>query len=84
MNIRGDVVGSYQQDAFQGHWHPQSAGAVAGNQFNSGGRYADGNETTSNTGLFAKDPTADEINGTPRTSSETRPKNAYVNYIIKY
>ena len=27
--------------------------------------------------------TTDTVNGTPRTSSETRPLNAYVNYIIK-
>lgn len=82
VNTLGDVVGSYQEDAFQGHYHRALSPA---NSFVGGGQ----------TGLIVSGPNfgnspstgspiTDGENGDPRTTSETRPKNASVNYIIKY
>ena len=80
----GDNVGSYQRDAFQGHWHDfQIDSRVASGFSGSGGRYADGASNMS-VNNHVKDPISDGTNGTPRTSTETRPVNIYVNYIIKY
>jgi hypothetical protein len=69
----GNSVGSLQFDDFRSHIHDQSAGTYgAGNA--GQGRYADGPATLSDSGLKT----------TPAGGNETRPKNAYVNYIIKY
>ena len=57
-----------------------SAGAsTTGMGVNSGAANIQG--STSNVSITA--PSTDGANGTPRTSPETRPANAYVNYIIK-
>jgi len=70
-------VGSYQQDAFQGHIH--SMGSTQ--NLNPGGN---GSINTTGTGFNTSDPIVDShANGTPRTSSESRAKNAYIVYIIK-
>ena len=80
----GDNVGSYQEDAFQGHWHNilyPNTGAVGGNL---------SIYLSTNTGVpnilvnKATNPVNDGSNGTPRIALETRPDNAYVKYIIKY
>lgn len=77
----GDNVGSLQADAFQGHWH------LSGNTTNTFGSGTTPALATfaagASTSAFAQSPTTDGVNGAPRTSSETRPKNLYVNYIIK-
>lgn len=73
-------LGSYQADAFQGHYH----------RFNEGQR--DGGADSNNAARITAgvdrekvfEPITDGVNGEPRTSSETRPKNIAVNYIIKY
>ena len=76
----GAKVGSYEADAFQGHWHnfrynvSSANGSWAGNNNGNG----------SNDPGVVTNPISDGTNGTPRTTSETRPKNIYVNYIIKY
>lgn len=78
----GDAVGSFQSDAFASHNHISPFGenhAVAG--FNPPwGLYGNDN-------LFGSNG-SDKDNSWPYTSSaggkETRPKNADVNYIIKY
>jgi len=80
-------TGSMQDDTFQGHWH--NIGYLDGTvypmtntmQGAAGSAKPVWGQTSS---LIAVDPVADLVNGTPRTSSETRPSNAYVNYIIKY
>jgi microcystin-dependent protein len=66
-----NAVGSVQDDEFKSHTHPPGTGGYYFNQ-GSGGSYANGSQHVgipSTTGA--------------RGGSETRPKNIYVNYIIK-
>ena len=76
----GDNVGSVQTDAMQGHLHNN---ARSENNINAGVGYRFSGNTnpdgTNNTSV----PVSDGTNGIPRTSSETRPVNFYVRYIIK-
>lgn len=75
----GDNVGSVQGDASQGHRHSYETPLVYDDFIGSTGTSAriQSNKTTG-------DPVSDGVNGTPRISSETRPINASVMYIIKY
>ncbi|MEQ8239148.1 MAG: tail fiber protein [Cyclobacteriaceae bacterium] len=90
--LSSDKVGSSQDDAFQGHWHEvRSKTSNMPITFPNGGVIGYSGDTPPNAPpigaaeyQIAKNPIDDGTNGTPRTSSETRPKNAYVNYIIKY
>jgi hypothetical protein len=80
-NGETDAPGSIQADAFQGHWHKFEKRLLG--RFGSSDRV----ETDNNNGDYlnnTRDPISDGVNGESRTSSETRPKNVYVNYIIKY
>jgi hypothetical protein len=82
-NARPNDVGSFQQDAFQGHWHSFSwthNPSYGGDNNTDGGDERNGHFITQ---LSITDPITDGKSGIPRTSSETRPKNAYVHYIIK-
>lgn len=82
----GNAVGSLQGDAFQGHWHnitfPQGGG------FSSSGYeayyYLPNQPLSRSEDNQVRSPVTDGTNGTPKISSETRPKNVNVNYIIKY
>lgn len=76
----GDNVGSVQADAMQGHWHNLNTTASA---LASGGSFSRLNPAGSADNNVVRDPVTDGVNGTPRTSSETRPINVYVNFIIK-
>ncbi|MBX3021227.1 MAG: tail fiber protein [Bdellovibrionales bacterium] len=77
-----DNVGSVEEDAFQGHYHSIQGGVSSGpgtvtlRAQNSGSAGA-------GTFFTIGAPISDGSNGTPRTSSESRPKNAFVNYCIK-
>ncbi len=76
----GNAVGSYQLDAFQDHQHQSN---IVHNVFGTG---AFANQATSGgavVGGFSLNGPASNVAGS-RTSSETRPVNLYVNYIIKY
>jgi microcystin-dependent protein len=70
------ALGAKQADAFQGHRHTS---------FTLSGAAAFGTPTpaaftsAANTG----DPVTDGVNGTPRTASETRPRNIAMRYLIK-
>ena len=83
-NLAEEVLGSYQDDAFQGHWHNWTSG-MGGNY--TGQLYSsydhDHNPGKSYNNLV-RDPVSDGNNETPRTSRETRSKNAAMNFIIKY
>lgn len=86
----GNSVGSYQPDAFQGHWHlSKYTTNDAYNGYGTGGNgwksnFANDFQDATTTIAFVVNPVSDGTNGTPRKSKETRSTNAYVNYIIKY
>ncbi len=82
----GNNIGSLQDDAFQGHYHNFigmaaliTPGGSGINQFSTPPE-----PTKQNLLQTVQHPITDGTNGVPRTSSETRPKNVYMNYIIKY
>ncbi|QQS05814.1 MAG: hypothetical protein IPK50_02740 [Fibrobacterota bacterium] len=86
------TAGDFQGDAFQGHWH-QSQGArmtsdLPGSGYSfSGLNYGanvgqDGAEVFSGTKNI-REPIADGPNGTPRTTTETRPKNVALYWYVK-
>jgi len=74
----GDVVGSKQDDAFQGHGHnvntSGAGGSLTANATTAGGAWKD----------IAGTPTNLAGHGTARKSSETRSKNVSVVFGIKY
>lgn len=76
----GDNVGSYQDDAFQGHFHEEGSIGYGTSTSGSGTTFIG----SANKQNIIGAPKTDGTNGTPRTTSETRPKNASVIYIIKY
>ena len=78
------TIGSYQEDAFQGHWHREYSRGGKGPYYRLGG------DPNANSGLHnsfdiqvTREAISDGEHGDPRIASETRPKNAAVNYIIK-
>lgn len=75
-------LGSLQLDAFQGHAHSPPSGF---NFLASGGSSA-GQGGTSYALIGGTGPADqnDGVNGTPRTASETRPRNVALLYCIKY
>ena len=82
----GRSFGSAQADAFQGHWHKIGYDSdddwFAG--YTSGGNGHGWGAGYGQQYLSARDAKADASNhGTPRTASETRPRNIALNYIIK-
>jgi hypothetical protein len=88
----GNNVGSKQEDGIQGHRFLTGINTPS-NQ----GTWGSNNTYTTTTALVVTGASqatvypaitsaavTDGTNGTPRISSETRPKNVYVNYIIKF
>ena len=88
--VVGDVVGSVQADAMQGHFH------TLGGQYNTAdaaanpANYLQATATggapitaTLQNNNYISSPKSDGTNGAPRTSLESRPKNVNVNYIVK-
>ena len=77
----GDVVGSIQDDAFQGHWHELTnqnyINTNLGGTLGTAGGYL-------NPVVYAEGIITDGVHGTPRITSETRPTNINVMAIIKY
>jgi hypothetical protein len=78
-------LGTVQQDAFQGHYQSAS-GSLAAHDMGLGWINSSGGSGWNPATLTAiiGSPTTDGVNGTPRTSSETRPMNKAVNYIIVF
>jgi microcystin-dependent protein len=72
----GDAIGSIQTDAIQSHTHAYNTPTTANRDGGTGATYTNRESTvTSTTGA---------VSAGARTSTETRPMNAYVNYIIKF
>jgi len=73
----GRAFGSAQADALQGHRHGISL-SIRNNFADSGSFRSTPNTSNTNTG----DPITDGSNGTPRTASETRPRNVALLAVI--
>ena len=83
----GRTFGGSQLDAFQGHHHDQFVNSFdRTDDVNSfGGTITDNtNNNTSSVANTIRNPKSDGINGTPRTGSETRPRNIALKYIIRF
>lgn len=81
QSIRGDRVGSLQQDAFQGHEHYyQCVELSLPAQPGGPNTYATPTQSRATEGICADQSAHD----TPRIDKETRPINIAINYIIRY
>jgi len=77
------ALGSLQLDSMQGHWHgPRPGTSLNGSPGNWNG-VGGGANATFNIGSTG-DPVTNGVHGTPRTSSETRPRNTSRLMCIKY
>ena len=77
------VMGTNQADAFQGHKHRKTLGLTRAYS----AEVVSGIDAYYNAGTFileVGDPVTDGTNGTPRTASETRPRNVALMPVIKY
>jgi microcystin-dependent protein len=90
----GRAFGSAQTDAFQGHWHDFYVGNTDAsfNHLNSSNQIAlannAGGRSLQSTAAGLQDqinsPKSDTVNGTPRTATETRPRNVALLACIKF
>lgn len=69
--------GNLQADAFQGHWHEYVGDSPGGS---SGPTNTSAHATSGAAATVVQNPTSDGVDGTPRTSSETRPVNVAVTF----
>ncbi|MHA6577391.1 tail fiber protein [Pseudomonas yamanorum] len=77
------TLGSLQLDSMQGHWHgPRPGTSLNGSPGNWNG-VGGGSNATFNIGSTG-DPVTNGVNGVPRTSNETRPRNTTRLMCIKY
>jgi len=87
MFLRGGTQsGNGENDAFQGHRHSISGNyniAATCSDSGSDDRRADCTSYGTAVSISIGDPTSDGTNGTPRTASETRPKNMSVVWIMR-
>lgn len=87
----GSTSGTLQDDAFQGHHHSAANGdADPSSTVNTGastrialGQTANASAFVNGNTISITDAITDGVNGTPRTASETRPKNMFVVWIIR-
>lgn len=79
-----NTLGSYHLDALQGHFHSPPPGGL---QFIGTGTGAGSQQTFEGVGnvgfVSTGSPVTDGVNGAPRTSSETRPRNVIFMFFIK-
>jgi microcystin-dependent protein len=87
LNESGEIVpnmvGTIQDDAFQGH-KVQTSISVSTASGPNQNRLVASTAATATYHFTSSVLISDEIHGTPRISSETRPQNVNVNFIIKY
>lgn len=81
-------LGSYQADAFQGHWHDQWYNSSLGRPAQETGTAKvigidNPNDSLAGANNSIRDPQSDGVNGEPRTASETRPENVTYYQLIK-
>ena len=79
----GDAVGSLQTDAFQGHKFTVFANGADIGLYASNATVGGLADATFGGSATTWTIVTDGTNGTPRVTTETRPKNVNVNYIIK-
>lgn len=81
-----NTVGSYESDSFQGHYHYYGNTPSLNFYAGGGGMGFQISNTWNGVNLtpYPGNPTNDGAHGDPRTGLETRPKNAMVQYCIKY
>jgi microcystin-dependent protein len=83
----GNRVGSFQGDTMQGHIHGHKTVSSTTAYSDLVGTYMQARDIPSALTTYVDNmitsPANDGTNGAPRTSRETRPMNAYVNFIIK-
>jgi hypothetical protein len=84
--LRGDTTsGTFEDDAFQGHWHAVPTGhritQTTGGELQDIGTQYGNNDSLA--GDSVNDAITDGTNGTPRTASETRPASMSVVWIIR-
>ena len=81
----GRSFGSQQQDAFQGHHHYLSGNlGISGSSNLRNQLTQKTNDVVDNHYVDVSDAASDGTNGTPRTASETRPKNISLLACVKY
>lgn len=87
--IRGKAsaagVGAYTADTFQGHRHLIRGGGTGFTALGDNGLAAGSTVISSGGALgVVLDPNTDGTNGTPRTGTETKPKNVSLNIFIRF
>ena len=84
----GANIGSQQDDSLQAHRHRVTATSMGGNSAWGGGAYWASADGGSGPGFKDTDDqdgaVSDTMKGPTRLSAETRVKNIYINYIIKF
>ncbi|MCP4134599.1 MAG: tail fiber protein [bacterium] len=82
---RENKAGSYQVDAFQGHQHDVDTRLTDSGPLENWFQRTTMHGNNSSSVFIGTDRIiSDDSYGTARVATETRPMNAYVNYIIKY
>jgi microcystin-dependent protein len=78
------VMGSSQLDQLQGHWHSTNSGYTGSTGAPYNVPLAGNGGDTRNVDWYARTIVTNGVNSTPRTGSETRPRNVALMPVIKY
>ena len=77
------TLGHEQMDAFQGHWHSAGSNNSGVPSLNFGPGFSENSNDRAKPTAPAQDPITDGTNGSPRTSSETRPRNVSLIFCMR-